>query len=340
MTVEEEIFSIGEKIANSPGQYCLLLGSGISKPNGWDITITLLRRLAKASGENIEDRKLVDWFRNKFKKEPSYSCMFELINGTETENTSIIKNLLPKYDDANSFPLSIQYIAKLVIDGYVKIIITTNFDQNIENLISLFSHNKEIIVIKNRRDLEGLKPIFHCNEPIIIKLNGDINDIRTKHTTADLISKLFFDGDIYNNNMGVSYSRIHGWNTMAVLGKSKHGLIFWCDWGVGLFESFGIGATYFAEILTVVSSAKKPGYSYGYISYRDIAVSVQEYCPNPSNMSKSAWIFAHHILFPISISTDYNSSQWFDPTIPSDNKKGIPGNHPFEDGRYYDYVFP
>ena len=70
-------------IANDPGSYALLLGSGVSRPagipTGWEILNDLISRIAAAEGEEPG----VDpsaWYRGRFGEDPGYSMFLAALS--------------------------------------------------------------------------------------------------------------------------------------------------------------------------------------------------------------------------------------------------------------------
>src|SRR3954470_14235160 len=78
---------------HAPGAQALLLGSGLSRaagiPTGWEITLDLIRELAKLRGvEGHPDWSA--WYRDEFNKEPSYSEILDGLGSTPSERRSIL----------------------------------------------------------------------------------------------------------------------------------------------------------------------------------------------------------------------------------------------------------
>jgi hypothetical protein len=124
-------------VAAGKGMYALLIGSGVSRgagvKTGWDITLDLVRKLPAAKDvAEKSDEELVRWYESTFKKEPNYSEILELLGKTSAER----QRLLEGYFDGKHPSKAHKAIAKLVSHGFVKMIITTNFDRLIEQALS------------------------------------------------------------------------------------------------------------------------------------------------------------------------------------------------------------
>ena len=74
-------------------------------------------------------------------------------------------------------------IAKLVRDGFIKVIITTNFDRLIEN--ALVDIGVEPTIIASDDDLKGAVPLIH-SRCYVVKVHGDYLDTRIRNTEAEL----------------------------------------------------------------------------------------------------------------------------------------------------------
>ena len=68
-------------------------------------------------------------------------------------------------------------------DGFIRVIITTNFDRLLENAIR--EAGIEPTVIKSEDDLAGAVPLAH-SRCYVIKLNGDYLDTRIRNTEGEL----------------------------------------------------------------------------------------------------------------------------------------------------------
>lgn len=178
-------------LKNNPGSYAVFLGSGVSFssriPTGWDVIIDLISQIAI-----LEDQKTDDpykWYKIRYNKEPNYSDLLSQVATTPLGR----QNLLQKYFEPTDEEIKLgiktptkahKSIASLVKRGFIKIIITTNFDRLIEK--ALHEVNIDPIVVKSSDDVESVPPLAHLKNPLIIKLNGDYLDLRFKNTIEEL----------------------------------------------------------------------------------------------------------------------------------------------------------
>jgi hypothetical protein len=133
--------TISFSIYSNKGVYALLLGSGISKasgiPTGWDIIIDLIKQLAILKKEEcLPDPE--KWFKEKYGIEPDYSTILEKLVPTPSERVNYLKRYFEPTEDQIEQNLkepskAHKAIAKLAKKGYIKVIITTNFDRLLEN---------------------------------------------------------------------------------------------------------------------------------------------------------------------------------------------------------------
>jgi hypothetical protein len=173
------------------GVFALLLGSGLSRaaeiPTGWEITIDLIRRIGAVQGvEGQTDWG--DWYRKEHGAEPSYSTLLEQLGLSPDERRSILHNYIqPSEEDreqGRKVPTRAHFaIAELVRSGYIRVIITTNFDRLMEN--ALRERGVEPTIISSIDALKGAEPMTH-SACYLLKLHGDYKDARILNTDAEL----------------------------------------------------------------------------------------------------------------------------------------------------------
>ena len=169
----------------------MLVGSGLSRaaeiPTGWEITIDLIRRIATAQGEE-EQVDWASWYQTTTGDEPNYSELLGQLGSSSEERRSILESYIEPSDKdreaGRKVPTAAHYaIADLVRAGYVRVIITTNFDRLIEN--ALRERGIEPTVIASEDALKGAEPIAHTG-CFLLKLHGDYKDTRVRNTDAEL----------------------------------------------------------------------------------------------------------------------------------------------------------
>lgn len=208
--------SLALALANSPGIYVPFLGSGVSSsaniPTGWDITLDLIKQISAASGEDCGSDP-EKWFVAKFSTPPSYSTLLEALAKTPSERQGLLRKYFePNEEEANrseKLPTPThKSIALLVKSGFIKLIVTTNFDRLMEKALEEVGVVPN--VISNKDDILGSKP-FHQTPCTIIKVHGDYLDTRIKNSHEELSG--------YETEMDQLLDRIF----------DEHGLIV-CGW--------------------------------------------------------------------------------------------------------------
>ena len=173
------------------GVFSLLLGSGLSRaaeiPTGWEITTDLVRRVATAQGVDEQD-DWAKWYVETEGKEPNYSELLGQVASTPAERRAILHSYIePNEEDREQgrkiLTAGHKAIAKLVRGGYVRVIVTTNFDRLMEN--ALREVGVEPTVVGSTDALEGAEPLTH-SACYILKLHGDYKDARILNTDSEL----------------------------------------------------------------------------------------------------------------------------------------------------------
>ena len=183
--------SLAFSIQANRGVYALLIGSGVSKaaqiPTGWDIMCDLIRKLAAASGESAEpDPEL--WYRENHDEDPDYSKLIDGLAKTQAERQQLLRPYFEpseqeREENAKQPTAAHKAIAWLVAQGFVKVIITTNFDRLLEK--ALEEVGVEPVVLSSEDQVKGMVPLVHTQH-CLIKLHGDYLDTRIRNTPSEL----------------------------------------------------------------------------------------------------------------------------------------------------------
>ncbi len=176
------------------GAYAVLLGSGISRsahiPSTWEVENELIERLASTQGvSEIEDWHR--WYKEQYEGDADYSSLLNDLVSTKTERVGLLKSFFEPSEEDKEMgwktpTIAHKAIAKLAKEGYIKIILTTNFDRLIEDALNQEGVTYQVIL--HESDLEKITPITHCTTPTIVKINGDYIDCRFRNTTSELSS--------------------------------------------------------------------------------------------------------------------------------------------------------
>lgn len=187
----DPLISLAFAVSNSPGVYALLLGSGISRaaaiPTGWEVVVDLTRKLAAAMGETA-DPDPAGWFRSKFDAEPNYSDLLNRLAKAPTERAALLRQHFEPTEEERSRGLKVptkahRAIASLAAAGYLRVLVTTNFDRLLET--ALTEAGVVPTVISTADAAVGALPLIH-NRCTVVKLHGDYLDSRIKNTADEL----------------------------------------------------------------------------------------------------------------------------------------------------------
>lgn len=185
--------SLAFSMQANPGVYALLLGSGVSRsaqiPTGWEITLDLVLKLAAAQGEEgVRSLNPEKWYRERFRKDPDYSHLLNELAKTQSERQQLIRGYLEPTEEERAEGLKIptpahKAIARLVAQGYIRVVITTNFDRLMEK--ALEAEGVEPTVISTEDQEIGAMPLIH-QRCCVFKVHGDYLDTRIRNTEAEL----------------------------------------------------------------------------------------------------------------------------------------------------------
>jgi len=188
----EPIIKLTLAVYENPGVYALLLGSGISRaaniPTGWEIMNDLITKVANLYSEDVGESPET-WYIKYFREDPNYSRILEELAPTRTERMRLLNSYF-EADEEDQATGSKQptdahrVIARLVREGYIRIILTTNFDRLLEN--ALRDEGIEPDIVCSDDSLNGALPFCH-SDCYIVKLHGDYKDSRIKNSHEELM---------------------------------------------------------------------------------------------------------------------------------------------------------
>ncbi|WP_273836945.1 SIR2 family protein [Halococcus sp. PRR34] len=180
-------------VRNNPGVYALLVGSGVSRgaeiPTGWEVIQDLIRKVAEADGGDPGPEP-VEWYREEYDEEPRYDDLLEQLAPSKEDRQSLLKSYFEPTDEEREKGIKTpsqahESIAWLVKQGYIQVIVTTNFDRLLEQ--ALKEKGVTPTVIAKPSDAEGAAPLAH-DEAAILKVNGDYKASTLKNTADELDS--------------------------------------------------------------------------------------------------------------------------------------------------------
>ena len=187
----EPIQSLAFSVQANPKVYALLLGSGVSRsaeiPTGWEIVLDLLGKLAASMGEEgITD--LGEWYYDKYQEFPDYSKILDALVKKPSERQQLLRPYFEPSNEERTEGLkqptaAHKAIARLVAQGFVKVIVTTNFDRLIEKALE----DEGIVptVLSTEEQVKGALPLDHIR-CCIFKIHGDYLDSEIRNTQSEL----------------------------------------------------------------------------------------------------------------------------------------------------------
>lgn len=230
----EKLTTLAFSMYSNKGAYALLLGSGISRsayiPSGWEVEEKLIQKIGASQGV-AESEDWHQWYKGCYQQSASYSALLGEIVKTPTERVQLMKSFFEPTDEEKEVgwktPTKAHLsIARLAKKGYVRVILTTNFDRLLEKAFELEGVTPQ--VISHEGAISQATPIVHSKIPTIIKINGDYIDCQFRNTTEEL--------DEYPEQMKLYLHRIFEEYGLVTCGWSG-------EWDKGLIEIIN-GATH------------------------------------------------------------------------------------------------
>lgn len=185
-----------------PGVYALLLGSGVSSaagiPTGWGVVKELVRRAAAAQDPDdpsagaraVETDAAVElWWEQHGDGQPlGYSNVIGSLAPTPAARRALLAGFFePSEEDAGAglkIPTRAHHaIAQLAKRGYVRVILTTNFDRLMERALEEAGVPPQVLSRPERT--AAITPLPHAGVTVI-KIHGDYADLLMRNTVEEL----------------------------------------------------------------------------------------------------------------------------------------------------------
>lgn len=187
----DPINSLSFSMHANKGVYAVLIGSGASRaariPTGWEVTIELVRKTAAIQKANCEPDP-AEWYRQATGNAPDYSALLDAVAKTPAERQQLLRPYFEpteaeRAEGAKAPTKAHRAIARLAKLGYVRVIITTNFDRLLE--VALQDEGIQPTVLSTTDQIAGAMPLVHtaCT---VIKVHGDYLDTRILNTPEEL----------------------------------------------------------------------------------------------------------------------------------------------------------
>lgn len=188
MPILDPFDALAFSVHENPGVYALLVGSGLSRsagiPTGWEVTLNLIERLGAIRGVR-DHADWPGWYKEEYGEEPDYSELLDALASTPAERRNILHGYIEASanDDLRRPTHAHHAIARLVADGFVRVIVTPNFDRLLET--ALRETGVEPSVIASEDAVAGATPLVHAR-CTVIKVHGDYHDTRIRNTRDEL----------------------------------------------------------------------------------------------------------------------------------------------------------
>ena len=191
--IVEPLIALAFGIQTNPGAYALLLGSGVSRaagiPTGWEVVTDLIERVARLQNEDTQGDPTA-WFRQRYGAEPGYSALLAELAAEPAERNRLLREYFEPTEEEREQSLKTptaahRAIARLVEAGYVRVIVTTNFDRLLE--VALADVGVVPAMLATPDAVAGALPLAH-EKCTILKVHGDYLDARIRNTPDELAS--------------------------------------------------------------------------------------------------------------------------------------------------------
>lgn len=181
-------------VHSAPGVYAVLLGAGVSAPSGvmtgWEITKDLVARITTARmADGVDERAEAAadpeaWWLKAFNEPLGYSALLARVAPTAGARQSVLARYFEPGEEGSKGPTEAhRAIAKLALRGYIRVIMTTNFDRLMEQ--ALDEVDVQYQTVRRPDSIATMNPLQHA-QVTLIKLHGDYVDLDQRNTIDEL----------------------------------------------------------------------------------------------------------------------------------------------------------
>ncbi len=152
----------------------------------------MLGKLACLQGQSLASDKLVSWYCTQTGQEPSYTGLLEALAKTPVDRQRLLHSYweattAKEREEGRKQPTAAHCaLAKLVPRGFVKVIITTNFDRLLEDALQQVGIKPTVLSAESQ--VRGAIPLTHM-DCCIFKVNGDYQDYSSMRNTQKELAK-------------------------------------------------------------------------------------------------------------------------------------------------------
>lgn len=189
--------SLAMSMHSQPGVYALLIGSGTSTGagmlTGWGVVKNLVQRAAAAANQPLEEDPTAEqierwWTANGDGQELGYSGLLKEAGQTPAARSALLNDYFQATEEDRQNGLKIpgkahNGIAELAARGSVKVILTTNFDELIEQ--ALTAKGVPFQVITTEEEAAASTPLVHA-DCTVVKIHGDYRALAQRNTVDEL----------------------------------------------------------------------------------------------------------------------------------------------------------
>jgi len=177
-------------VHREPGAYALLLGSGVSRGagmlSGWEITVKLVEELAEIQAPGVKDALV--WYKSQYGEEPRYDKVLELLGKGSADRQATVRRFVEPTQTERENGVKMpgaahKSIAWLVKQGYIRLILTTNFDRLLEGALAEVGVTPN--VVNGAEGIDGARS-YASEQYTIVKINGDYQDTRIRNSVPEL----------------------------------------------------------------------------------------------------------------------------------------------------------
>ncbi len=187
----DDRMSLAFSVRNNPGRYALLIGSGVSTgagiPTGWAVVEDLIEKIAAAhDGDKPDDP--FEWYKQEYGEEARYDDIIGELADSKEERRALLEDYFEATEEereaGDKTPTDAHHaIAWLVDEGYVNVVITTNFDRLLERAME--ERGVTPVTVTGAESAGGAEPLEH-QDAIVVKVNGDYKETDIRNLASEL----------------------------------------------------------------------------------------------------------------------------------------------------------
>lgn len=189
--MDDPVAQLASGLIRAQGRFAVLAGSGLSRSAGIstaeEIARDLIRQLARSQGI-IQLSDPEHWYEQRYGDEPTYPALLEhLTNSVEERRRLLARYFEPverKYQrQPNSVSPAHGALAELVLEGHIRLVLTTNLDRLLEHALDNVGAKSLSICTPEEA---GQEHDFENHMCTVIKLHGDYCGEYMKNTPREL----------------------------------------------------------------------------------------------------------------------------------------------------------